>query len=1623
RFTEGIDFEFAPNTMLAAGNHLVVARNTAKFRANYPALTQVQLYGDFGGSLANRGERVALAMPDDVVSTNQFGDRETNKIHIVVAETTYRDEGRWYRWADGGGSSLELIDPDADPLEASNWADSDETAKAAWTTINFTGTLDNGMKEPDRFQIALMGAGECLVDDVEFIPAGGQNVLSNPGFESVTGWAFAGNHFASRLQNGGAFSGNRCLRVVAQGDGDTGPNCVRSPIGAPPSPGIQATIRAKVRWLRGWPEILLRTRGNWIEAYGRLSVPQNLGTPGESNSRRVANAGPVITAVQHSPVLPTPNQSVVVTARVADPSGLASVTLRYRVDGSASSSVVMRDDGSSPDAAPGDGIYSGTLPGRSEGTLVAFRVEAVDAHATPATRVFPPTYPESECLVRWGEPAPTGSFAHYHLWTTQATEDARNNSYGLNNRYRDTTIVYGNFRVIYGAGFRDKGSPYHGGTGDFAVTVPKDELLLGAEDRVLGLTGNGDIEETGMRGQVANWIAYRMGLPHLHSHYLRLYRNGNQWGSDGQRENVMEDLEQPNNNFAEGFFPAVNEGDLYKIAVWFEFNDDDRGFDARSATLERFTSPGLGLKPARYRWNWQTRGWLGSANNLTNIYNLINAANATTDYVGRMQAVGDIEQWMRVFAFDRLCGNWDSWTFSVGQNMYMYFQPGERAKLIPWDIDFVLGRGNPADEDLVSSPLGGQDPVANALFAEPTFRRALLRGFLDAINGPLLPAQYQPQLDGRKKALQNNGFTVGAGGELRDPKPIATYLDTRRTTLQTRINALNRGFAITSNGGNNFTSAQPFATITGTAPFAVSLIEINGVPYPLKWTDVNTFSVVVPLTAQLNALSLVGKDLRGNPVVGATDNITVTYNGTPPKAADFIVINEIQYNSISPGGSYIELHNRSSNTPFDLSGFVVQGLGYTFPAGAVIAPNSFLVLAKNRTEFALAYGNTINVFDEFPGSLDNGGETLTLLDPGTGVGDEIVISAVRYDDDLPWPAEAAGFGPSLQLIDPAAGSWRLANWMVTPVNDVNRVTPGRPNAGRASLAAFPTLWLNEVLPNNVNGPTDNFGEREPFIELYNSGSAEVDLTGLFLTDTYANLTRWRFPDQTKLGAGKFLVVWADGEATESIPTALHTSFRLNPTNGAVALARTQGTAPAVLDYLSYAQFPVGRSFGSYPDGDPRGRRTFFNVTPGRTNDPAFPPINVSINEFMASNTRTIVDPITGKREDWFELYNAGATAVDLTGYYLSDSLTNRTQFQIPSGFVLPANGLLLVWADEETKGNTNGSTQLHVSFKLAASGEDLALFSPDGALVDGFTFGAQEADISEGRFPDGQPGSLVAFDQPTPGEVNQLTGGNRPPVVAAVPVKSVAEGSNLTFTVTASDEGGQIIRYSLGADAPPEATINEVTGAFSWVPTEAQGPGTYVFTVRATDNGSPSRTGTARVTVNVSEVNRAPEFEGIVNRQIDERSPLDFTLKATDLDLPANALTYSFDGVVPPGLVLNAATGQATWTPSEAQGPGVYPIRVKVTDNAAPPASATADFTITVSEVNNPPDIVDIQPQTVDENSPFVLQVTAADADNPPAALRFSLEGDLPSGLDINGDTGRITWTPGETQGPGNYVV
>jgi len=70
QFTAGVDYTFPANTLIAPGSYVVVAKNRNRMLANYANLNATNVFGNFDGSLRNNGERLALSMPDEIITTN-----------------------------------------------------------------------------------------------------------------------------------------------------------------------------------------------------------------------------------------------------------------------------------------------------------------------------------------------------------------------------------------------------------------------------------------------------------------------------------------------------------------------------------------------------------------------------------------------------------------------------------------------------------------------------------------------------------------------------------------------------------------------------------------------------------------------------------------------------------------------------------------------------------------------------------------------------------------------------------------------------------------------------------------------------------------------------------------------------------------------------------------------------------------------------------------------------------------------------------------------------------------------------------------------------------------------------------------------------------------------------------------------------------------------------------------------------------------------------------------------------------------------------------------------------------------------------------------------------------------
>lgn len=1521
--TDGVSYTIPPGTIIPAGGYLVIAKDRSNLLAHHPELSASKVVGNYDGQIANGGERIALGMPDFNLRTNG-SVITTNVFYITVNEVSYGDGGRWGEWSDGGGSSLELMDADADNRLAANWADSDETQKAPWTLIERDAMVELGMtsatSNPDRLELFLEGPGECLLDDVETRSNGQANRVTNPGFESGdASWAFQGTHRRSFVESGVGRTGS-ALHVVAAERGDAGANRIRTAIATMPTGGTnRGVIRAWGRWLKGEPNILLRLRGQWMECAGQLTVPGNLGTPGAANSRAVANAGPAISEVSHFPVLPQVNEPILVTACVNDPDGVASLAIRYRLDpATVMSTVTMRDDGTGGDVQAGDGVFSGTIPGQEAGTLVAFHLRATDAGSPQVTTLFPSDAPFRECLVRVGELLRSGSIATYRMWMTESNltfwaQRERNANDGM-----DCTFVYGNWRVVYNAKTLYSGSPFHtlnqpytgplgSTTCDYEVEFPSDDRMLGQQDFVLNAQAAAttffDNDTSAQAESTAYWIGRKAGLGVNYKRHVHVMLNGQ------SRAMIFFDHQQPNQDIVETYYPNDSSGRLHKIEDWFEFDDAGSGFNYLTCTLQNYMSAGE-KRTERYRWIWRPRART-APNDFADLFTLVDAANAARPEPlnTAVNELVDVSQWMRHFAVQHTIGNWDTYGYERGKNCFAYKPERGPWKLLLWDLDLVLGKGSRGTTDPLFNT-AGSEPVITGWYNNPVFAREFWAAMRDIVDGPLLAANYNPLVDARYAAFRANDVPVDS------PDAMKTWINGRRSYIVSQIP--NAVFNVTT--PTPIVSTNNYITISGTAPVTVDKILVNGGEFPVTWATATGWTIRVPLREGTNALELTVVDSRGN-VIGSR-SLTGVFNGSAPDPADYVVINEIMYNPPLSEASFVELRNTHPNYTFDLSGWRINGMSFTFAPGTVIGPRGFVVVGRNRAEFAKAYGALSLFTASFDGGLQNSGETLTLLRPGATPLEELVVDRVKYEAVAPWPANAAGGGASLQLIDDSQDNSRVGNWSdgtgwrffsftgipgstrllfypdmagVAYVDDMSLVagsvagegpnllvngdfesplsvgwkfqgtngvnsvtstaaarsgsggleirffpagntgqylyqdltnivtanvhtfsfwylplpsssnlnfrissqfrglvparapsgnppiyaTPGASNALTLSLPAFPLVWLNEAQSVNTSGIADNQGEREPWIEIYNSGAAPVSLDGLYLSSDYGSLTQWPFPAGATLNPGEFKVIFADGEPGESTGAEWHTNFRLAAGTGSVALSRLVNGSAQIVDYLNYDGLDADRSYGSCPDGQLFDRQALYFVTPGAANNCTAAPLVVYINEWMAGNSGAYLDPADNDADDWFEIYNPGNTTVDLGGVFLTDNLADPFQFRVPENgqYTIAPRGHLLVWADNETGQNSTNRLDLHVNFQLRQAGEAIGIFAADGRQIDAVTFGAQTNNVSEGRYPDGAANREFMLT-PTPRAANVSSSSAPQPEISGL----VIVGNTVSFS-------------------------------------------------------------------------------------------------------------------------------------------------------------------------------------------------------------------------------------------------
>ena len=688
---------------------------------------------------------------------------------------------------------------------------------------------------------------------------------------------------------------------------------------------------------------------------------------------------------------------------------------------------------------------------------------------------------------------------------------------------------------------------------------------------------------------------------------------------------------------------------------------------------------------------------------------------------------------------------------------------------------------------------------------------------------------------------------------------------------------------------------------------------------------------------------LTAIDSSGRGYTGTLTNGPVWVSSTVPfapcpVAQGAVAINEIMYNPTAPNASYVEIYNNKSSS-FDLSNWRLDGVGYKFPVGTYLSGHGFLVLGKDRASVANAFG--VQVFAEFPGQLNPLGQTFALVNPTSG--SDFVLSKVHYEPVAPWPPAANGQGSALQLIDPSQEAARVSNW------------------------SDAVGWNFASLTGNFGATSNSLGTN---VDIFMLAAGEVYIDDIFLVPASgpgAGLNLLQNGDfEQDLSVGPWIISAQMSNSGRSTTYAHSGNYSLHvvATNGgSVILGRVikQPLPPLntnIVCTLSFwyhtgnstnffvRTFP-GSALNKSSGFDPRPAA----VTPGINNSvanslPAYPLL--WLNEVQPNNSSGPTDDF-GQRDPWIELYNSGATSVSLDGYYLADNYnyTSMAQWAFPAGASISPGQFLLVWADGQPEQST--ATEWHTSFRLTGSAGSVALsrVSPFPQLVDYLNYPGLGADQSYGDYPDGQPfDRRIFFSTSTAREAN-VSPNNRPPSVSPIADQTVTVGQTVSVAINATDpDSGQRLSYNLLRGFPTGASIDPVSGIFQWTPGAGQ-VGSFPFTARVTDNGTPILAASQNFTVVVVSPNHAPVLSAIGDRTVYLGQSVSLTASAADPDA-GQTLSYRLLPGFPSGASIDASSGLFQWTPSGTQAPSSNPITVQAADNGSPIMTDSTSFTVVV---------------------------------------------------------------------------
>ena len=145
-------------------------------------------------------------------------------------------------------------------------------------------------------------------------------------------------------------------------------------------------------------------------------------------------------------------------------------------------------------------------------------------------------------------------------------------------------------------------------------------------------------------------------------------------------------------------------------------------------------------------------------------------------------------------------------------------------------------------------------------------------------------------------------------------------------------------------------------------------------------------------------------------------------------------------------------------------------------------------------------------------------------------------------------------------------------------NDAGIFSPQRAEKEFYQLAVVSGLVINEIMASNFSAISDQDGEYDDWVELYNGNNFDLNLNGYYLSDSENDLTKWSFPNVT-IGANDYLIIWCD--TAGSSQSGLHTTYRLSADQEEVYLSDPTGVT---IDAVHFVNMEIDKGYARVPNG-------------------------------------------------------------------------------------------------------------------------------------------------------------------------------------------------------------------------------------------------------------------------------------------------------------------------------------------------------------------------------------------------------------------------------------------------------